>query len=167
MPAMGVGSASSRPLYHPPPCITTRRCALGSSSRNPPQALMASPAAAEGVMAATAVPPGPPPRRTPRLLLQTPRAPAPHLPQRHCHAAVDENCPAITSPTRTQRTHQVTRRRKRRRTPAPPGRAPATRHARTAATTRPMSAPCTAVSPVSLYLVNEIFCCKTHVSVMF
>ena len=56
--------------------------------------------------------------------------------------------------------------KKRRRIQAPPGRAPATRHTRMAAVARLMSAPSTAVSPVSLYLVNKIFHCKTHVSVM-
>ena len=87
------------------------------------------------------------PRRTPRLPPQTPRAPAPHLPHRHHHATVDERHPTTTSPTRTQRTHQVTRRRRRMR--APPGRAPATRCTRMAAITRPMSASSTAVSSVS------------------
>ena len=47
-----------------------------------------------------------------------------------------------------------------------PGRAPVTRHARTVAATRPMSAPSAVVSPMSLYLVNKVFHCKTHVSVM-
>ena len=123
MLAMDVGNARSRPSYHHLPCITTSRCASGLSSRNPPQALMASPAVVEGAMAAMVVLPGPPPRRTPRLPPQTPRAPAPCLPHRYCHAAVDGRCPATTSPTRTQRTHQVTRRRRRRRMQAPPGRA--------------------------------------------
>ena len=50
-------------------------------------------------------------RRTPRLLPQTPRAPAPSLPHRCHHAAVDERLPTTTSPTRTQRTHQMTRRK--------------------------------------------------------
>ena len=129
---------------------------------------MASPAVVEGAMAAMVVLPGPPPRRTPRLPLQTPRAPVPHLPCRHCHATVDERRPTTTSSTRTQRTCQTRRRRRRRRRSmqALPGRAPATRHARMAAITRLMSAPCTGVSPVSLYLVNKIFHCKTPVSVM-
>ena len=46
---------------------------------------MASPAAVEGAMAATVVLPRLPPRRMVRLLLQTPRAPAPCLPHRHHH----------------------------------------------------------------------------------
>ena len=78
---------------------------------------------------------------------------------------VDERLPTTTSPTRTQRTCQVTRRR-RRRMRAPPGRAPATRHTRTVATTRPMSALSAAVLPISLYFVNKIFHCKACVSVM-
>ena len=110
-------------------------------------------------MAAMAVLPGPPPRRTPRLQLQTSRAPAPHLPCRHCHTAVDDSHPTTTSPTRT---HQVTRRRIR----APPGRAPATRHTRVAAAARLTSTPSTTVSPMSLQLVNKMFHCKTHVSVL-
>ena len=104
----------------------------------------------------------PPRRRTPRCLPQTSRAPVPCLPHR-CHHAVDKRCPTTTSPTRTRRTHQVTRRRRMR---APPGRAPATRCAKTAAVARPMSTPSAAVSPVSLHLVNKIFHCKTCVSVM-
>ena len=150
-------------LYHPPPCIITRRCASGSSPRSLPQALMASPPAVEGAMTATVVLTRLPPRRTPRLPPQTPRAPAPCLPRRHHHAAVDERCSTATSPTRT---HQVMRRRRRRRMGAPPGRAPATRHTRMAAIARPTSAHSTAVSLMSLYFVNKIFTCKTRVSVM-
>ena len=114
-------------------------------------------------MAATVALPGlPPRRRTPRLPPQTPRAPSPRLPHRCHHTAVDERLPTSTGPTRT---HQATR-RKRRRMQAPPGRAQATRHPRMAAVTRPASAPNAAVLPVSLHLVNKIFHCKTHVSVM-
>ena len=144
---MGVGSACSRPLYHPLSCITTRRCASGLSPRSPLEALMASPAVAEGVMAAVGVLPRLPPRRTARLLLQTPRAPAPFLPHRHHHATVDERCPTATGPTRTQRTPQVKRRR---RTQALSGRPPATRHARMVAATRPMSAHSAIVPLMSL-----------------
>ena len=82
-----------------------------------------------------------PRRRTPRLLPQTPRAPAPSLPCRRCHATVDERHPATTSPTRTQRTHQATRRKRKRRMRAPPCGAPATRHTRMVAIARLTSAP--------------------------
>ena len=105
------------------------------------------------------------PRRTPRLLPQNPRAPVPHLPCRHHHTAVDKSHPTTTSLPRTGRTLQVTRRR-RRRMQVLPGRAPATRCARTVAATRPTSARSAAVSPMSLYFVNKIFHCKTCVSVM-
>ena len=139
-------------MYHPPPCITTRRFALGLSPRSPPEALMASPAVVEGAMAAVGVLPRLLPRRMARLLPQTPRAPVPCLPCRHHHATVDERRPAATSPTRTQRTHQVTgRRRRQRRTQAPPGRAPATRHASKVAAARPTCAHSATVLPVSLY----------------
>ena len=57
-----------------------------------------------------------PPRRMARLLPQTPRAPAPLLPCRHHHVTVDKRCSTATSPTRTQRTPQVKRRKRRRRT---------------------------------------------------
>ena len=144
-----------------------KKVCIGFVAKKPLQALMPSPAAVEGAMATMAVLPGPPPRRTPRLQPQTPRATAPCLPCRHCHAAVDESHPTTTSPTSTRRTHQGTRRkRRRRRMQAPPGRAPATRRTRTVAATRPMSAPSTTVSPMSLYLANNIFHYKTHVSVM-
>ena len=109
-------------------------------TKKPATGLTASPAAAEEVMAAMVAPPGlHSRRRTPRLLLQTPRAPVPKLPHRHCHATVNERSPATT---RTQRrTHQVTRRKRRRRMQAPPGRAPVTRCTRTAADSRPASTP--------------------------
>ena len=158
---MGAGSACSRLLYHPPPCITTKRCASGLLPRSLLQALTANATLVEGAMAAVAVLPRLPPRSTPRVPPQIPRAPAPCLLCRHHHAAVDERLPTTTSPTRTR---QVTRRRRRMR--APPGRAPATKCARTVATARPMSTHSTTVSPMSLYFVNKIFCCKAHVSVM-
>ena len=107
-----------------------------------------------------------PRRRTPRLLLQTPRAPVPSLPHRCQHATVDERLPTTTSPTRTQRTHQMTRRKRRRRMRAPPGRASATRCTRMAAIARPASTTSTTVLPVFLHFLNKIFHCKTHVSVM-
>ena len=140
---MDVESALSRPSCHPLPCKTTRRCALGSSPRNQPQFLTASPAAAEEMMAATAAPLRLHPRkRTPRLPLLTFRAAAPNLLCKWHHATVDERRPTTTSPTRTQRrTHEVTRRKIRRRMRALPGRALATRHTRTAAGIRPVSAP--------------------------
>ena len=128
-------------MYHPPPCITTRRCALGSFPRSPPEALAASPAVAEGAMAA--------PRRTTRLLLQTPRAPAPLLLPRHHHTTVDERRPTVTSPTRTQWT-QVRRRKRRRRMQALLGRAPTTRCKRTVAAARLTSTHSAAVLPMSL-----------------
>ena len=79
------------------------------------------------------------PKKTPRLPPLAPRAPAPKLPHRRCHVAADERHPTTTSPTRTRRrTHQVTRRRRRQ---ALPGRALATRRARTAASVRPTSTP--------------------------
>ena len=60
-----------------------------------------------------------------------PRAPAPFLLPNHHHAAVDKRPPTTTSPTR--RTQVGKKRRQKMR--AQPGRAPATRHARTVAAT--------------------------------
>ena len=123
-----------------------KKVCIGFVAKKSVQALTASPAVAKGIMAAMGVLPRLPPGRTARLPPQTPRAPAPLLPHRHPHAAVDERCPATTSPTRTP---QVIR-RKRRRTQALPGRAPATRHARTVAAARPTSAHSATVLPMSL-----------------
>ena len=52
------------------------------------------------------------PRRMARLPLQIPRALVPFLLHRHHHAAVNERHHVATSSTRTQRTPQVTRRKK-------------------------------------------------------
>ena len=145
MPAMGVGSAWSRPLYHSQPCITTRKCASGSSPRSPPEALVASPAAAEEAIAAMGVLPRLPLKRMARLLPLTSRAPAPLLLPRHHHTAVGKRHPTTTSPTRTWAW-----RRKRRRTWALPGRAPATRRVKAVAATRPTSAYSAASLPMSL-----------------
>ena len=71
----------------------------------------------------------------------------------HCHKSHKDSI----------RTCQMTRRRRMR---ALPGRAPATRHARTVATARLASTHSATVSPMSLYFVNKIFRCKAHVSVM-
>ena len=105
------------------------------------------PSSSEEAMAATGALPRLPTRRTARLLPLTPRAPVPFLLPRHHHTTVDKRHPAITSPTRTRRT-QV-RRRKRRRMRALPGRAPATRHVKTVAATRPTSAYSAIAMPMS------------------
>ena len=80
------------------------------------------PSSSGGAMAAIGVLPRLPPRRTARLTLQTPRGPVPLLPHRLHH----------------------------RRMRALPGRAPATRHARTVVATRMTSAHSATVLPMSL-----------------
>ena len=87
------------------------------------------------------------------------RAPAPCLPHRHHHAAVDKRHPTATSPTRTRRTPQV-RRKRRRRMQALLGRAPATRHIRMVAAARLMSIHSTAVPLMSCQCPCALVLCQ-------